>query len=161
MQIHSHRFGDLEIQECEKIRFPQGMIGFPDEREFVLLRKSGRSVLGWLQSTTNPGLAFPVASLDALLITPQYYAALAAARAPTMDLPRFAEQFAAMVIVCASPDGPPTVNLLAPVVVDLDTRTGEQIFLPDSKCSTMEPFVLRERRQANKPGTEVQAVDAP
>jgi len=144
MKVESHRFGTLEIAEDEIIRFPHGIIGFPTDVEFVLLRKNGQSALGWLQSLMTPQLAFPVVTIDALAVDPSYYEARIQIGADSSDLAKIAEAHAIMAIVCASASLPPTVNLLAPVIVELSTRTGAQVFLNDTKCSTAEPFALRE-----------------
>jgi flagellar assembly factor FliW len=48
-----------------------------------------------------------------------------------------------MAVLCASAGQQPTVNLLAPVVVNVRSRKGAQILLENSTFSTSEPFVLR------------------
>jgi flagellar assembly factor FliW len=63
MRIQTDRFGTFEVDDKDPIHFPQGMIGFPSEKQFVLLRHRDDSAIGWLQSTTNPALAFPVVSI--------------------------------------------------------------------------------------------------
>jgi flagellar assembly factor FliW len=52
------------------------------------------------------------------------------------------EECAVMVVLCAPPAQPATVNLLAPIVVNLQTRSGVQVILVDSRYSTREPFVV-------------------
>lgn len=154
MQIHSYRFGVLEIESREVIRFPDGIIGFPNEREYVLLRKSSRSAIGWLQATTNPSLAFPVVSLDSLCVDSGYYDYLVQACAHR-GLGAPGDGLAVMAIVCAAADSPASVNLLAPVVVKTLERLGAQIFLLDSNYSTHEPLRMQERRLA--PRVDAQA----
>jgi flagellar assembly factor FliW len=104
-----------------------------------LLRQRDDSAIGWLQSTTNPSLAFPVVSIDALAVT-----------YPTIAAPPVAAQkeeevdpHAVMAVLCASAGQPATVNLLAPIVVNVRSRKGAQILLEGTTFSTNEPFVLR------------------
>jgi hypothetical protein len=66
--IQKDRFGTFEVDDKDPIHFPRGMIGFPSEKQFVLLRHRDDSAIGWLQSTTNPALAFPIVSIDALAV---------------------------------------------------------------------------------------------
>ncbi|HMJ53534.1 MAG TPA: flagellar assembly protein FliW [Polyangiaceae bacterium] len=139
MQVQTNRFGTFEVDEKDPINFPQGMIGFPSEKQFVLLRQRDDSAIGWLQSTTNPSLAFPVVSIDALAVT-----------YPTIAAPPVAAQkeeevdpHAVMAVLCASAGQPATVNLLAPIVVNVRSRKGAQILLEGTTFSTNEPFVLR------------------
>ncbi len=160
MLIQSPRFGLLEIERREVIRFPEGIIGFPDDREYVLLRKNGRAAIGWLHSTTNPALAFPVISLDALAIEPKYFESITKAWHHPSGVDGVESELAVMAIVCAIANGPPTVNLLAPVVVDAVTRTGAQIFLLDTQYTTMEPFPRYARITSTARASNVSTADA-
>lgn len=154
MQIHSHRFGALEIESREVIRFPDGIIGFPSEHEYVLLRKNSRAAIGWLQATTNPSLAFPVVSIDSLFLDTEYFEALADACAHRGFGP-LGEDLAVMAIICALADGPASVNLLAPVVVKPSARTGAQIFLLKGDYSIHEPLRLHHPRPAPRVDAQV------
>jgi flagellar assembly factor FliW len=104
-----------------------------------LLRHRDDSAIGWLQSTTNPALGLPVVSIDALAVA---YPAIAARPAPGQKEEDF-DPHAVMAVLCASAGQPPTVNLLAPIVVNVRSRKGAQIVLEGSMFSTNEPFVLR------------------
>jgi flagellar assembly factor FliW len=139
MRIQTDRFGTFEVDDKDPIHFPQGMIGFPSEKQFVLLRHRDDSAIGWLQSTSNSALAFPVVSIDALAVA---YPTIAA----TPEGGQKAEEVdphAVMAVLCASAGQPATVNLLAPIVVNVRSRKGAQILLEGTAFSTNEPFVLR------------------
>ena len=59
LKFTSSRFGDLEIPEKRIIKAPEGIIGFPGEKRYVLLDPSGgQSAFIWLQSMDRPDLAF-------------------------------------------------------------------------------------------------------
>jgi len=152
MNIQTDRFGAFEVDDKDPIHFPQGMIGFPTEKQFVLLRNRDDSALGWLQSTTNPALAFPVVSIDALAVA---YPAIAAAPAQGLKEEE-ADPHAVMAVLCASAGQPATVNLLAPVVVNVRSRKGAQILLEGTRFSTSEPFVLREMPTVTASATQPQ-----
>jgi flagellar assembly factor FliW len=139
MRIQTDRFGTFEVDDKDPIHFPQGMIGFPSEKQFVLLRHRDDSAIGWLQSTTNPALAFPVVSIDALAVA---YPAITATPLPGQK-EEDVDPHAVMAVLCASAGQPATVNLLAPIVVNVRSRKGAQILLEGSTFSTCEPFVLR------------------
>ena len=36
-KIMTTRFGEIEIDEKRKIHFPEGILGFPDSKEYVIL----------------------------------------------------------------------------------------------------------------------------
>jgi flagellar assembly factor FliW len=140
MRIQTDRFGTFEVDDKDPIHFPQGMIGFPSEKQFVLLRHRDDSAIGWLQSTNNPALAFPVVSIDALAVVYPAIAVVPVAGPAEQE----ADPHAVMAVLCASAGQPATVNLLAPIVVNVRSRKGAQILLEGTTFSTSEPFVLRE-----------------
>ena len=60
-------FGTAEFQDDSVLAFAQGLPGFPDETEFVLLQRPAEYPLVYLQSTRTPDLcllAIPVLSAD-------------------------------------------------------------------------------------------------
>jgi flagellar assembly factor FliW len=142
MKIDTTRFGTLELDEAEAIRFPAGIIGFPSEDTFVLLRKREGSPIGWLQSTRTAGLALPVVSVDAL--ASDYEDLTIDGSDAIKTVIGEADGYAIMVVLNpGAATGMATVNLLAPIVVNPETRTGAQVLVESTAYSTQEPFALR------------------
>ena len=56
--IATTRFGDLEIDEAEIIRFPDGIPGFLEEKEFVMIPLGENEPFVFLQSLNEGDLAF-------------------------------------------------------------------------------------------------------
>lgn len=139
MQINSQRFGVVELEDDAVLNFPEGIIGFPREQRFALIPHHGSTFLAWLQSVTKPELAFPVVSahyfLDGYPDVPVSPAAHAA------GVQGKEEEFAVLVVLCAPIGQPATVNLLAPIVINSESRTGAQVILEGSRFSTREAFV--------------------
>jgi len=140
MAIQSDRFGIVEVEERDVIAFPQGIIGFADEHSFVLIRTAKSNAVGWLQSILNPSLALPVVS--AHVLAPAY---------PDVDLESYAQavgkdtrmdELAVIVVLNAQPGVPATVNLVAPILVNVTTRVGAQVILDSTRFTTREMFVL-------------------
>ncbi|MCC6216218.1 MAG: flagellar assembly protein FliW [Polyangiaceae bacterium] len=140
MKIDSTRFGSIDIDPEAMIRFPNGPVGFPNERSFVLLRRSDDSPLAWLQSTTSPELAFPVVSAHAL--GHDYPDVDPSPSVEEAGIAGGAGELAILVVLAAAPGAPATVNLLAPIVVNVTTRAAAQIFLRDSRYRARELFAL-------------------
>lgn len=140
MAIQSDRFGCVEVDEKNVLTFPQGIIGLSDEHSFVLLRTAKSDAVGWLQSVTNPSLALPVVS--AHVLAPPY---------PDVDLESYAqavgkdtrrEELAVIVVLNAQPGVPATVNLVAPILVNVTTRVGAQVILDGTRFTTREMFII-------------------
>lgn len=139
MNIKSDRFGTIELDEQAVIDFKDGVIGFPQENGFVLVQHGDSPFIGWLQSVKSPELAFPVVSAhglsDAYPDVPIDSAASDAGVEASDDL-------AVLAVLSAKSGSPSTVNLLAPIVVNADTRKGAQVILEGSRFTTRELFVL-------------------
>jgi flagellar assembly factor FliW len=59
--VATTRFGDLEVDAERVIDFPDGIIGFPNLKRYVLIDHKDTS-LKWLHSIDDPDIAFIVAS---------------------------------------------------------------------------------------------------
>ena len=141
MKVQSSRFGTIELDDQEVIRFPAGLIGFPDETSFVMLRPKPESPIAWLHSTQTSWFALPVVSADVLQadLTGTISEATKASGLVSSD-----EPYAVMAVLNAPGAGvPASVNLMAPIIVNAETRQGAQLLLESSNYSTQEPFVLK------------------
>jgi len=140
MKIESTRFGTLEVADDKVIGFPRGLIGFPEEKSFVMVHHKGSDVVAWLQSTTNPSLALPVVSVHQF--GPGYPDVPLDDAAERAGLNGSPDDMAALVVLCASPGVQPTVNLQAPIIVDSAKWTGVQTILEGTKYTTREVFMV-------------------
>jgi len=129
VHVRSRRFGTFDVPRERILHFSQGLIGFPSCRRYVILEHRQGSPFKWMLSIDNPELGFAVASpyeLVADYCPPIELAARLLATDPT--------EVALFVIVTIPPDPTRmTVNLMAPVAVDLRTNTARQIILDDPR----------------------------
>ncbi len=71
MNIETKLFGSISVDENKLITFPQGIIGFPDLKDFLLIHDGeGNDSIKWMQSIQEPAFAMPV--VDPLSIIPDY-----------------------------------------------------------------------------------------
>ena len=131
MKINTVRFGEIEIDENRIFDFKLPIIGFNELSKFVLLDLNKDKFFKWLQSVEDPSLAFPVVSVFSLDL--EY----------SVDLPdnvidilkiNNVESILVMNIASIPQDDPQgtTINLLAPLIFNLDTQTAGQIILSGS-----------------------------
>jgi flagellar assembly factor FliW len=150
MQIETTRFGRVDVKDAEQIHFPTGIIGFRDEKSFVLIPHGSSDLIGWLQSVQTPALAFPVVSAHGLVNEyPDVPIDQAAERAGVKGT---ADDLAVLAVLSAPLQQPATVNLLAPLIVNASTRVGAQVFLEGSRFSTQELFALPTEAQPSRLG---------
>jgi flagellar assembly factor FliW len=130
IRVASSRFGDLDVPADRVLHFPQGLIGFPRARRFVILDHRPGSPFKWMLCLDEPDMAFAVAEPAPLV--PGYRAPLElAARVLGTD-----PADVALFVIVTIPSDPTamTVNLMAPVVVDVRTRRSRQLVLEDARC---------------------------
>jgi flagellar assembly factor FliW len=149
MNISSQRFGALEVPEEQVLHFSEGIIGFPNERAFVLIPHNATGFLAWLQSVGSPAIALPVVSAHAF--GSKYPDVDIAPAVTSLGLGEDSDDVALMVVLSAPQGQPATVNLLAPILVNVTTRRGAQVILDGSSFSTRELFIREQEPEQPKP----------
>ena len=131
MKINTLRFGEIEIEQERIFEFVLPIIGFNELTKFVIVDINQDGLFKWLQSTEDPALAFPVVSVYSLNV--DY----------TIDLPdnvvetlNITDVNSVLVMNIASipqdnPQGT-TINLLAPIVFNVDNSLAGQVILSGS-----------------------------
>jgi flagellar assembly factor FliW len=137
MQITGTRFGEIDVDAKKIVSLRSGLIGFPDETRFVLLRPKTNLPVSWLQSLKTPLLAFPV--VESTHITPNYPDATDELLAGKAGLGKL--DVSVLVIVSVRPKAPRILaNLLAPIVVDRASGHGAQVVLDSRRYGTSTPL---------------------
>jgi flagellar assembly factor FliW len=109
--------------------FPHGIPAFETETRFRLI---DREPLLFLESETNPELSFLL--LPVALIDPDYRMAISAEDRETIGASA-ASRLMCLAVITAAEDSPPTANLLAPLVINLDNGRAVQAVRSDSVYS--------------------------
>ncbi len=132
------RFGTCTYRESEVLTFPWGLPGFANLRRFIALNLEGQEKFVWLQSLDDPAVALPTG--DPWQIFEDYAPHLPPYATSSLELQR-PEDFATLCVVVVSAGAAEmTMNLLAPVVVNLRTRIGRQITLETGGYSVRTPI---------------------
>ena len=126
MKINTTRFGELDIDGGKVIFMPEGILGFPRAKRYVLLETRKRGPFVWLQAVDDPDLAFIV--LDPLAIdegydVPVYPRDMSSLKAG------YKKDISFLLIVSIRKEGQPSieVNLQGPVAINRETFIGKQL----------------------------------
>ncbi len=143
MKITTSRFGPIEIDERQIIHMPEGMIGFPNFKNYLLLEHKKESPFWWWQCVESPALGFVLT--DPLLFQPDYEVQISAEDGELLQVKEAPEGLKTLVVVNISKDNPPviTANLLGPVVINLSRKVARQIIQFQSSYSHRFPLPLR------------------
>lgn len=132
-------FGELSIEENRVIHFEEGLPGFESHKEFVLLNNYDTEEpvpFMWLQSVTDPELAF-VVSIP-FFLRPDYEFEVPSDVCESIGLE--SPEQAGVYTICrigGSMDSM-TFNLRSPILVNANNKKAVQLVLPDSKYTTRE-----------------------
>ncbi len=140
MQIHTSRFGQLEVDADRLITFDEGILGFPNETQFALIQTGQGSGFYWLQSISRQDLAFVVA--DPRLFVADYKVPVKLEDLQTIELTD--ADNAQVFIIVNKVDELLTGNFQGPLVVNVVNRRARQLVLSDRRYSTRHPLVRME-----------------
>ncbi len=135
LNIPETRCARLEGREIDDkvITLPEGLVGLPQLRRWLLADMARTNPLKWLQSLDRPEFRVPVAAPD--LFSSRYVITPPPAASRILG-PLRRRDLAVMIIATIHPGGSRiTGNLAAPLIIDVDRRLGLQAVLEDGDLS--------------------------
>ncbi len=141
MKIKTTKFGEIEVLDKNVFKFVCPILGFEDEKEFVLIERAEGPKMKWLQSVKTPGLTFVVTFADNWNI--DYSFELPDEAEKKLQITSADDIIALNVVVI--PQGKPensTVNLLAPLILNIKNQTAGQFVLANSNFAVEFPLFL-------------------
>lgn len=139
MRVVTKAFGPIEVDERQKVRFPQGLFGFETVKDYVLL-DAEKQPFYWLQSVESEQIAFII--INPFIFRSDYELDIDDELLGDIgiDSPEKALIFS---IVTLPENGPMTANLQGPLIINRDTRIGKQGILSDHRWKTKHD-ILKE-----------------
>jgi flagellar assembly factor FliW len=131
------RFGEVPFDPAEIVEFPWGVPGFANLRRFVALAIADQPDFIWFQSVEDAAVALPAA--DPWVWFAQYEPRLPAYAIAALELDEPDDYTVLCVVDPGSDATEMTMNLLAPIVVNLKTRKARQIMLEGSRYGVRAP----------------------
>jgi flagellar assembly factor FliW len=159
MRINTTRFGDLEIDEAQVFEFPMGLLGFAEQKKYVIIDHSDDSPFKWLQCITEPELAFIIT--DPHFFMSSYHIEVRQAELHVISPVK--EDDLILSVIMTIPENPRemSANLLAPLLFNMDSRRGMQYVLTNQKYG-VKYYVFKEQQsdavQNEDGGTEAKAI---
>ena len=156
MTIQTKIFGEIAVDDSKLITFPQGIIGFPELKDFMLVHDGdGNGNIKWLQSVQEPAFAMPV--VDPLTVIPEYN--------PNIEdellkpLGGITEENMLVIVTITVPRiiENMTVNLKAPIIINSESRKAAQLIIDSDKYQVKFPIydilmAAKEKAASEKAG---------
>ncbi|NOQ42362.1 MAG: flagellar assembly protein FliW [Desulfuromusa sp.] len=137
MQKIQSRFGEIEYDSDNTLLFPEGLIGFENLRDFVVMPNEKEGPLFWIQSIDDPQVAFVLTDPTSFYFD---YKVIPDGR--ERQKLGIGEDIECLVVsvVTVPPDRKITINLAAPILFAPETNRALQVILEGTKFSSQTPL---------------------
>jgi flagellar assembly factor FliW len=134
MNIETKYHGTTDIHKEEVLHFTNGIPGFIDEKDFVLLPLPGNEWFHVLQSIKTPELGFVVT--DPFIFFTDYDFTLDQTTVEQLEEPSEKNIRVLSILTVREPLHETTTNLQAPIVINIANNKAKQIILNDTNYQT-------------------------
>ena len=133
MKVATKAYGLIDVDERQKIIFPQGLFGFEELRDYLLL-DAERQPFYWLQSMDEEDVAFVL--VNPFLFRPDYEVNINNEELDGIGIHAPEKALIFSIVTIPHDGGPMTANLQGPLIINRDTRMGKQAVLTDDRWKT-------------------------
>jgi flagellar assembly factor FliW len=131
------RFGEVEYDPENLLHFPEGLIGFEDLRDFIVMPNAKEGPLFWIQSVDDPAVAFVLT--DPTNFFPDYGVLPDQNERRKLGMGESDECYV-LSVVTVQPDRQVTLNLAAPVLFSPGRNRAVQVILENGKYQSRTPL---------------------
>ena len=146
MLIKTSRFGEIEIEENQIITLPSGLIGFSEDRRFVIREDEAASPFRWLQAVDNEVLAFVM--IEPHVSISNYELELTNGHLKKLHAEKTEDLSVYSLVTMAKKMEDVTINLQGPLLFNLEKRLGIQIIVQDSRYSTRHSLFAEKLKKS-------------
>jgi len=133
VKVLTKAFGQVEVNERQRLTFPAGILGFESCKEFVLL-DAEQQPFYWLQSLDDEHVAFIL--INPFLFRADYEMSIDNEELLPIGITDPGKAVIFSIVTIPADNAPITANLQGPLVINRDTRLGIQAVLTDSRWKT-------------------------
>lgn len=152
MLIDTDRFGTFDTRDSKLIEFPQGLPGFEDLHDFIILEVGQTKPIYWLQSTEDKFIALPV--ILTFEVLDDYYIDIRDNELDELHIESQNDLLIMNVLVIPEQIEKMTVNLAAPIVINAVRGIGKQIIIDAKSMSVRKPIYEAIMKCVGKGGQE-------
>lgn len=141
MQIQTKFFGEIEINKNQIIDFPEGIPGFPEEKQYIIIRDEDTDFT-FFQSAKTEHLCF--ITLPPVLILGDYSFELSKETVKKLELENAEDVLVYSILNIPEDFKEMTANLKAPLVINIKNNKGIQELLDDDIYALKHPVFRGE-----------------
>jgi flagellar assembly factor FliW len=145
MEIISKLLGKIEYSQENIIRFEEGLIGISDKKNFLLIEKEDFKPFDYLQSVDDPNFILVV--ISPMLVEKEFKFDIHKDDLNAIGIKNEDDFSLLAIVIFASQVENITVNLKAPILINIHTKQALQIILQNDDYSVEEPLVKNVQSQ--------------
>ena len=138
MELVTSRFGTIEIDERDIYTFGKGLPGFEHLTEYVVVSPAEDEPFAFMQAVRDPEVMFVIA--DPFLFYTDYDFELSDATAAELKIESPEQVVVRGIVTIREELESATMNLVAPIIFNAESRLGKQVVLGKSPYSTKHPL---------------------
>ena len=144
MNLETTRFGTLHVLEDEVIVFPEGLVGFKENKKYVIVPHGENSPFSWMQSIEKGHLAYIV--IEPQVFCHDYEVKISREELAVIELTDVAQAKIYVIVVVGERPEEMTANLLGPLVLNREKNLGKQLVLNTEKYHTRHKIMDELKR---------------
>ena len=138
MKVLTKAYGNIEVNEKQKLTFSRGLFGFESFKDYVLL-DSEKQPFFWLQSINVERVAFIL--INPFLFRPDYELDIDDEELTNIGIDDPSKALIFCIVTIPADGGPMTANLQGPIVINQETHEGCQAILTDQRWKTKHDII--------------------
>ena len=123
MKVVTKAYGEIEVEDKQLVRFPRGLFGFEELRDFVIL-DSTQQPFYWLQSLERVEIAFVL--IDPLFFRPDYNPDVDMVELDEIGIHEGDDALVFAIVTIPEDSRRMTANLQGPLIINRTTHEGRQ-----------------------------------
>lgn len=137
MKIQTAHFGEVEIDENNILIFEKGLPGLEHDISYALLSNEDSRPVCWLQSLGHKEISLPV--MDPFAICRDYSFDISTDDVNELGIEQVKDVYVLSILVIPQNVNAMTINLSAPIIINVKNKKGRQIILDDRKYRVRVP----------------------
>jgi flagellar assembly factor FliW len=138
MKIMTKAFGEIEVSEKQRLVFSEGIFGFEDIHEYILIDSNEGSPFFWLQAEKIAEIAFVV--IEPTLIVTDYDLKADEKDLSDLEISNKEDMLLLSIVTINEDPNDITVNLLGPLVINKKNHRAKQIISTTDEYSVRFPL---------------------
>jgi flagellar assembly factor FliW len=137
MKIPTAHFGEVEIDDNKILIFEKGLPGLEEDKRYALLSNEDSRPVSWLQSLDHREISLPV--MDPFMVCPDYSFDISQNDVEILTIEDIKDVYVLSILVIPKNINAMTINLSAPIIINVRNSKGCQIILDDRKYRVRVP----------------------